>query len=130
MDTDAGALSLQELGGILITNRAAMDAAEAKWLCMLAEFDRRCGWVIDGRHDGIATMELRVPNEDEQRILRILDLAVDTMTKHPDQTSPVETPSSQSPVETPGNQCPVETPQRTWTQRRVQALLDLLEAGL
>src|SRR4051812_41479208 len=54
MDTEAEALSTPELGGILIKHRAAMDAAEAEWLLLLAEFDRRCGWVIDGHHDAVS----------------------------------------------------------------------------
>ena len=48
MDTEFGALSLRELGGFLITGRAAIDAAEARWLEALVEFDSRCGYTIDG----------------------------------------------------------------------------------
>src|SRR5438067_808836 len=48
MDTELGALSVRELGGLLIKNRVLVDTAEAEWLAMLAEFDRRCGWALDG----------------------------------------------------------------------------------
>ena len=36
MDTELGALSTRELGGLLIKNRVLVDTAEAKWLAMLA----------------------------------------------------------------------------------------------
>ena len=221
MDGPIGALSLREMGGKLIRDKAALDAAEAKWLELLAEFDSKGGYVIDGHHScvswlvdkcglarssaherlrvahelrrrpvlghalaegsvsyakvrvltrmtglgddsdhmfltamakgtvadaeqlyrrykllqeqekvprdtrwdrcgvqtvgrsgGVATMELRLPEEGEQRLLAILDL----MVRGPVEKSPVETYP--------------QPPQLTWTQRRVHALLDLLEAGL
>ena len=223
MNGPVGALSLREMGGRLIGDKAAMDAAEAKWLGLLAEFDRQCGFVIDGHHNcvswlvdncglarssafervrvahemqrrpvlnqalaegrvsfakirvltrmtglgddsdrvflakveagtvadaeklyrhykllvdqdkpprdnawdrcgintihrsgGVAVMELRVPDEDEQRVLTILDTIISA-----------ETHGEKSPVETSP-----QAPELTWTQRRAQALLDLLEAGL
>src|SRR3954469_2276359 len=48
MDTEHEGLSLQELGGMLVRCRAAIDSAEAEWLGLLAEFDNRCGWALDG----------------------------------------------------------------------------------
>src|SRR5262249_57754945 len=45
---EVGALSLRELGGLIVTNRAALDAAEAAWMRLLAEFDQRGGWALDG----------------------------------------------------------------------------------
>src|SRR5690242_1566088 len=48
MDEIIGALSTRELGTKLVTDRAAIDTAEANWLQLLAEFDRRNGWVLDG----------------------------------------------------------------------------------
>src|SRR4051794_39927679 len=48
MDTEHEGLSLQELGGLLVRCRAAIDSAEAEWLGLLAEFDHRCGWALDG----------------------------------------------------------------------------------
>src|SRR2546423_13300456 len=54
MDTELGTLSVRELGGFLATNRTAIDAAEAKWLHLLAEFDRRCGFAADGHRDSVS----------------------------------------------------------------------------
>src|SRR5437763_16062167 len=54
MDESMDALSTRELGGFLITNRAVIDAAEAKWLQHLAEFDRRCGFTADGHRDSVS----------------------------------------------------------------------------
>src|SRR6185295_10802669 len=51
MDAEFGALSLRQLGGFLVTNRKAVDAAEARWLEALAEFDSRCGYGVDGHRD-------------------------------------------------------------------------------
>src|SRR4051812_5832276 len=51
MDTELDALSTRELRSRLVADRAAIDAAEARWLSMLAEFDRRCGWAVDGHRD-------------------------------------------------------------------------------
>jgi hypothetical protein len=48
---EVGALSLRELGGLIVTNRAAIDAAEAGWLAQVEEFDRRGGWALDGHGD-------------------------------------------------------------------------------
>src|SRR4051812_20726836 len=53
MDTEFGALSVRELGGLLIKNRVLVDTAEARWLDMLAAFDTRCGWAVDGHRDCI-----------------------------------------------------------------------------
>src|SRR5436305_14926883 len=54
MNTDIGALSTRELGGFLVTGRAAIDAAEARWLEALAAFDARCGFAIDGHRDCVS----------------------------------------------------------------------------
>src|SRR6185312_13436141 len=54
MDTEIGALSTRQLGGFLITNRAAIDAAEARWLAALAEFDHRGGFAVDGHRDTVS----------------------------------------------------------------------------
>ena len=43
MDTETVALSVCELGGMLIKQRTFIDTSEAQWLGLLAEFDRRCG---------------------------------------------------------------------------------------
>ena len=48
MDVPIEALSTSELGGLIVTERAAIDSAEARWLLLLAEFDRRSGWALDG----------------------------------------------------------------------------------
>src|SRR5436190_1391837 len=48
MDTEVGTLSVRELGGMLIKQRALIDTAEARWLDMLAAFDDRGGWALDG----------------------------------------------------------------------------------
>jgi hypothetical protein len=48
---EAGALPLRDLGGLIVTNRAAIDAAEAAWMRLLAEFDQRGGWALDGHSD-------------------------------------------------------------------------------
>src|SRR5437667_12186924 len=71
----------------------------------------RCGIETISRSNGVATMELRVPDEDQQRVLQILDLMVNSQANDPVDKAPVEPPL-------------------TWTQRRTLALLDLLEAGL
>jgi hypothetical protein len=68
------------------------------------------------RSNGIATIEVRVAEEDEQRIMRILDAGITITTT----TVAVD----ESPVES----CPQVAP--TWTQRRARALLDVLEAGV
>src|SRR5437667_5527013 len=54
MDESMDALSTRDLGGFLITNRAVIDAAESKWLQHLAEFDRRCGFAVDGHRDCVS----------------------------------------------------------------------------
>src|SRR5881394_2040256 len=54
MDTEIEDLSIRELGGFLVTNRAAIDAAEARWLEALAAFDRRCGFAVDGHRDCVS----------------------------------------------------------------------------
>src|SRR5205809_6746897 len=51
MDTEVGSLSVRELGGLLVKQRALIDTSEARWLELLAEFDRRCGWALDGHRD-------------------------------------------------------------------------------
>ena len=53
MDTEIGSLSTRELGGFLIAKRVLIDTAEAEWLDLLVEFDRRCGFVIDGHRDSV-----------------------------------------------------------------------------
>src|SRR5881392_2577155 len=54
MDETVGALSLREMSRFLVTNRAAIDAAEARWLDMLAEFERRFGFAADGHRDSVS----------------------------------------------------------------------------
>jgi hypothetical protein len=250
MDAEFGALSIRELGRFLTTGRANIDAAEARWLAALAEFDARGGYGADGHRDcvswlidtcglalstakerlrvarelqrrpvlaaalasgkisytavktltritglpaeadeafvavavagthrdlqtlyrrwqllneqdkplpddrwdrcgiqtvarnrGVAVTEVRLPDEDEQRFLRILDLAVDTLRPTPGEApkganavGDGEAPKGANPTgdneaplganSTVGLGCP------SWTQRRVDALLTLMEAGL
>ena len=45
---------LRDLGGLLIRDRAAIDAAEARWLELLAAFDRRGGWALDGHGTAVS----------------------------------------------------------------------------
>src|SRR4051812_17878310 len=59
MDTEMKALSVRELGSLLIKNRVLIDTAEAKWLAMLAEFDRRCGWAVDGHRNCVSWLKDR-----------------------------------------------------------------------
>ena len=54
MNAEIEALSARELGGLLIKQRVLVDTAEAKWLDMLAEFDRRCGFAFDGHRDCVS----------------------------------------------------------------------------
>src|SRR5437762_12046129 len=51
MDESTEALSVRELGALLIKNRVLVDTAEATWLNMLAAFDTRCGWAVDGHRN-------------------------------------------------------------------------------
>src|SRR5256885_15317410 len=50
----------------------------------------RCGIETINRSNGIATMEPRVPDHDEQRILRILDLMINQAVDNPVDEAPVE----------------------------------------
>src|SRR5690242_15522768 len=59
MDEIVAALSTRELGGFLVTSRAAIDAAEARWLAALAEFDRRGGFAVDGHRDTVSWLKDR-----------------------------------------------------------------------
>src|SRR3954451_18814608 len=59
MDGAVGSLSTSELGCLIVARRAAIDSAEARWLLLLAEFDRRSGWAYDGAYDCAAWLVQR-----------------------------------------------------------------------
>src|SRR6476659_4344365 len=59
MDGAIEALSTSELGCLIVSGRAGIDSAEARWLLVLAEFDRRSGWAYDGAYDCAAWLVLR-----------------------------------------------------------------------
>src|SRR4051812_4316790 len=59
MDGAVGSMSTSELGCLIMSGRAAIDSAEARWLLLLAEFDRRSGWAYDGAYDCAAWLVQR-----------------------------------------------------------------------
>jgi len=66
----------------------------------------------------VATIEVRVAVEDEQRLMHVLDTMVQSGAVDKDPRGALST-------------APGDPPQAsTWTQRRADALVDLLEAGL
>jgi hypothetical protein len=74
-------------------------------------WDRR-GVRTLSRYDGLATVEVRLGVDDEQRFLAVLDARV----------------AARAVDEAPRGALSTDTP--TWTQQRADALLELLEAGV
>src|SRR5262245_14108074 len=53
LDDDPQRCSTVELGAVVAGWAARTAAAECRWLGMLAEFDRREGWYLDGQLSGV-----------------------------------------------------------------------------
>src|SRR5262249_3457193 len=70
------------------------------------------------RHDGLAAVDVRIAVEDEQRLMHLLDPMVRSEAVDKDPRGASSTAPGDSPEASP------------WTQRRADALVDLLEAGL
>ena len=85
-----------------------------------SRIEERCGVRVISDYGGYGIIEVRAPVEDSERIMRILNLMVESTAR----TGAVD--SAVSPgVDDNGD----PLPQPGWPQRRVGGLIDLIEAG-
>src|SRR4051794_37008889 len=86
-----------------------------------SRLEERCGVRMVCEYGGYGTIEVRAPLEDTERIMRIVNLAVESTARGEAVDTAVSTGTDDAgnPLPRPG-----------WGQRRVGELIDLLEAGL